>query len=175
MILLDWLDRQLPNYLDDLAAWTAIDSGSHDAAGVNLMGDLVAERLAALGASVRRYPCEGWGDCVAGTLRGRGQAQILISGHLDTVYPDGTAAERPLRIADGRAVGPGACDMKGGLLAGLLALEALQHVGFDDFATITFFCGCDEEVQSPCSEHHYLPFAIQALSLIHISEPTRPY
>ncbi len=162
MILLDWLDRQLPNYLDDLAAWTAIDSGSHNAAGVNLMGDLVAERLVALGASVRRYPCEGWGDCVAGTLHGRGQAHILISGHLDTVYPDGTAAERPLRIVDGRAVGPGACDMKGGLLAGLLALEALQHAGFDDFATITFFCGCDEEVQSPCSKHHYLPFAVQA-------------
>ena len=41
MNLLDWLDRQLPNYLADLAAWTAIDSGSHNAAGVNLMGDLV--------------------------------------------------------------------------------------------------------------------------------------
>ena len=122
----------------------------------------MAERLAGLGASVKRFPCAGLGDCVAGTLHGAGKAHILISGHLDTVYPDGTAAARPLRIVDGQAIGPGACDMKGGLLAGLLALRTLQHIGFDDFATITFFCGSDEEIQSPCSRQHYLPIAAQA-------------
>jgi glutamate carboxypeptidase len=157
-----WLTRHLPSFLDDLAAWTAVDSGSHNTAGVNRMGDLMAERLAALGASIRRYPCDGWGDCVSGTLHGHGRARILISGHLDTVYPEGTAVARPLRIVDGRAIGPGACDMKGGLLVGLYALGALRESGFDDFAEITFFCGSDEEVQSVSSKHYYLPIASQA-------------
>jgi glutamate carboxypeptidase len=162
MIPIDRLAPQLPSYLNDLAAWTGLDSGSHNVAGVNRMGDLVAERLVGIGASIRRYPCAGWGDCVAGTLRGRGRARVLLSGHLDTVYPDGTAAARPLRIVDGRAIGPGACDMKGGLLVGLYALAALRKVGFDDFAEITFFCSSDEEVQSASSKQHYLPIAARA-------------
>lgn len=101
--MISWLDQQLPRFLSDLAAWTAVDSGSHNPAGVNRMGDLVAERLAALGCEIKRYPCAGLGDCVAGVLRGRGDARILISGHLDTVYPDGTAAARPLHCEEGRA------------------------------------------------------------------------
>jgi glutamate carboxypeptidase len=128
------------------------------------MGEIMALRLQALGCDIQRYSCrdQALGDCIAGTLRGRGTARIVISGHLDTVYPDGTAAARPLRIEDGRAVGPGSCDMKGGLLAGLYALEALQALGFDDFAEIVFFCDSDEEINSPCSRDHYLPLSAGA-------------
>jgi glutamate carboxypeptidase len=83
-------------------------------------------------------------------------------GHLDTVYPDGTAASRPLRIEGNRAIGPGACDLKGGLLVGLYALEQLQRVNFADFAEITFFCSSDEEVNSVISRPYYLPLAARA-------------
>jgi len=44
------------------------------------------------------------------------------------VFPDGTAAERPFTIRDGRAFGPGVDDMKGGLLAGIYALRALRKL-----------------------------------------------
>jgi glutamate carboxypeptidase len=123
----------------------------------------MAQRLVALGCTITRYPGGGeLGDCVAGTLSGRGKARILILGHLDTVYPDGTAVARPLRIEGNRAIGPGACDMKGGLLVGLYALQKLLALGFDDFAEITFFCSNDEEINSPCSQSYYLPLAAQA-------------
>lgn len=154
-----WLQQQLPRFLDDLATLTAIDSGTHNPACVNIMADLMAQRLAALGLMVERFSCEGHGlgNCVAGTLHGRGTARIFMIGHMDTVYPDGTAASRPLQVRDGVAIGPGTCDMKGGLLAGLYALEALRYLAFDDFGQITFFCNSDEEINSPCSRHHYLP------------------
>ena len=49
-------------------------------------------------------------------------------GHMDTVFDPGTVAERPFRITDGIATGPGVSDMKGGLLAGLYALRILRGV-----------------------------------------------
>ena len=44
---------------------------------------------------------------------------------MDTVFDPGTAAERPFRIDEGVAYGPGVTDMKSGLLAGLYALKAI--------------------------------------------------
>ena len=45
-------------------------------------------------------------------------------GHLDTVYPIGTIAKMPFRVAGGRAWGPGTFDMKGGLVLALAAVDA---------------------------------------------------
>jgi glutamate carboxypeptidase len=42
--------------------------------------------------------------------------------------------------------------MKGGLLAGFFAVEALQEAGFDGFGAITYVCNPDEEVGSPFSK-----------------------
>lgn len=159
MRLTTWLENQVPAFLEELAAFCAVDSGTDYPAGVNRLGDLVTQRLEALGCTVTRYPAGELGDCLSGTLQGQGQARIMLMGHLDTVYPEGTAAARPLRIEGQRTIGPGSCDMKGGLLAGLYAMQALQHVGFDDFAEIVFFCTSDEEINSPHSQSVYLPIA----------------
>jgi glutamate carboxypeptidase len=126
------------------------------------MADLMALRLAALGCTIERYPGGEVGDCIAGTLRGRGVARILLMGHIDTVYPEGTAGQRPLRLEGDRAIGPGACNLKGGLLVGLYALDQLRRIGFDEFAEITFFCSSDEEINSPYSRPCYLPLAARA-------------
>ena len=48
---------------------------------------------------------------------------------MDTVFDEGTAAERPYKVDGERALGPGTSDMKGGLLAGLHALAALHATG----------------------------------------------
>jgi glutamate carboxypeptidase len=88
---------------------------------------------------------------VVGRLHGRGTARILLCGHLDTVFAAGTATERPFAVRDSIATGPGVCDDKGGLLAGLTAMAALQACGFDDFATITLVATPDEEIGSPAS------------------------
>ena len=58
---------------------------------------------------------------------------MLLVGHMDTVFDDGTVAERPFSIEGDIARGPGVSDMKAGLLAGFFATRALQDVGFDGF------------------------------------------
>jgi glutamate carboxypeptidase len=74
---------------------------------------------------------------------------------MDTVFDPGTAAERPFRIEDGVAYGPGVTDMKSGLLAGLYGLKAIitQRGGLP-FGRLVFIANPDEEIGSPTSSPH---------------------
>ena len=86
-------------------------------------------------------------------VRGQARARAsLLIGHMDTVFDPGTAAERPFRIDDDVAHGPGVTDMKSGLLAGLYAIKAIiAEVGGLPFERLTFIANPDEEIGSPSS------------------------
>jgi glutamate carboxypeptidase len=85
----------------------------------------------------------------AGTGGGK---PVLLLGHLDTVYPMGTLATMPCRIADGRLWGPGAFDMKSGIAFMLHAIEALREWNEDKLQRpVTVLLVSDEEVGSDTS------------------------
>jgi glutamate carboxypeptidase len=91
--------------------------------------------------------------------------RVLLIGHMDTVFSDGTVAERPFRLEDGLARGPGVSDMKGGLLGGLYALAALRELGGGSiaalpFGRIVFIANPDEEIGSPTSTPHIRAAAV---------------
>jgi glutamate carboxypeptidase len=90
------------------------------------------------------------------TFSGRPEApRVLLIGHLDTVFDPGTAAERPFRMDDDTAFGPGVTDMKSGLLAGLYALKAIiAGRGGLPFERLVFIANPDEEIGSPTSTPH---------------------
>jgi succinyl-diaminopimelate desuccinylase len=90
---------------------------------------------------------------VARTALGRAE-RVVVAGHLDTV-PE--AGNLPARREHGRVVGLGSCDMKGGVAVALRLAATVAAPTRD--VTYLFYDG--EEVDE--------------LSLIHISEPTRPY
>ena len=124
------IEASLPAYLADLERLVNVDCGSYSKAGVDEVGRWTAAFLERLGARVEVHPNEVLGDTVVGTITGRpGGARLLAIGHLDTVFPTGTAAARPFAIRDGIATGPGVTDMKSGLLTGLYALAALREAG----------------------------------------------
>ena len=141
-------------FVEDLRTMVNIDCGSFTRAGVNAVADLCEARFRAGGWSVERTPHvpaagePGLGDLLIGRLRGAGGPRVLLVGHMDTVFDEGTVAERPFRIDGDIASGPGVSDMKGGLLAGFAAVEALQEAGFDGFERITYVCNPDEEIGS---------------------------
>ena len=151
----------LPRYLDDLAELVAVDSGSYNADGVNLVADWFERRLRSIGFTTERTaPAEvdgrRFGDVLVGRLAGSvpvedGGARIVLVGHMDTVFEDGTAAARPFVASHGRAYGPGVSDDKGGLLAGVTAAELLQRHGRTAFAELVVLATPDEEVGSPAS------------------------
>ncbi len=140
-----YFDQRNSDYIDELKALTAIDSGSDDLAGLASTCKWLENRLREANARVRRFPQTQQGDHLLATWSGKGKGNILLLGHMDTVYARGTAGARPLTIEGDKILGPGSCDMKGGLLLGIYAVEALQNAGFDQFQTISFLIVSDEE------------------------------
>ncbi|WP_055598254.1 M20 family metallopeptidase [Streptomyces aureus] len=148
-------------YLRDLETLVSIDSGSYSAAGVNKVADWVQRRLDRLGFDAERvsFPSEAGhrsGDALIGRKRGtlpesEGGRRIILAGHMDTVFEDGTAAARPFRTVGSLAHGPGVSDDKGGLLAGLTALEVLAEYGTEAYDELVFLATPDEEIGSPAS------------------------
>src|SRR5207247_8195284 len=122
----------LEEYVDELRTLVDVDCGSFTPAGVNTVADAVQSRFQGLGWTVDRRPHlpgpeePQLGDVLVATLQGSmpaadGGRRVLLVGHMDTVFPEGTASERPFRIEGDIARGPGVSDMKGGLLTGLYA------------------------------------------------------
>ncbi|MFE0347518.1 M20 family metallopeptidase [Streptomyces griseoluteus] len=152
----------LPRYLDELAQLVAVDSGSYSAGGVNRVADWVGGRMHGLGFTVRRLSGgtlptgQAAGDVLVARRAGAlahvdGARRILLAGHMDTVFDDGTAAARPFTMAGDHAHGPGVSDDKGGLLAGIHAIEALDALGWDQYAELVLLATPDEEIGSPVS------------------------
>src|SRR3990172_11525756 len=123
-----WLESRGDDFVRDLGFLVGVDSGTYSPEGVNRVGRWTAAFLERLGADVSIEPDpEGrLGDTIVGRFHGVGAGRLLLLAHLDTVFPAGTAAERPFRLEGGRALGPGTADMKAGLLTGLYALAALR-------------------------------------------------
>ena len=72
----------------------------------------------------------------------------MMIGHSDTVWPIGTIAEMPVRREDGRLYGPGAFDMKGGLVEIVYALDAIRAIGPPLDVTPVVLINSDEETGS---------------------------
>lgn len=155
--LRDLVATRFEEYVAELEAMVNTDCGSYSADGVNTIVDRCAERLDGWGWALERrahVPSEDeerLGDLLVGRLAGGGGLRVLLVGHTDTVFDDGTAAARPFRVEGSIAYGPGVSDMKSGLLSGFFAVRALQDAGMDTFDQITYVCNPDEEIGSPFS------------------------
>jgi glutamate carboxypeptidase len=136
-----------------LGRFVRCESPSYDKAAVDRFGTMVAREWRRRGGKVK---------ILAQRLRGNqlriewpraamGDGQILVLGHLDTVYPIGTIAKMPFRVARGRAWGPGTFDMKGGLVLALAAVDALRAVGVRPRKRVVFLWTSDEEIGSETS------------------------
>jgi glutamate carboxypeptidase len=74
--------------------------------------------------------------------------QILVLGHMDTVYEIGAIKKMPFRVSRGRAFGPGVFDMKGGLVIALFATDALARANWLPLCRVVFLWTSDEEIGS---------------------------
>ncbi len=145
--IVKYLQGAIEQYLVDLRDLAGTDSGTYNKAGVDAVQGWFEEQFQALGFETRRNPQEAWGDDLIARKSGEGKGRVLLIGHADTVYPEGTAAQRPLTFDGDKILGPGTCDMKAGLLTGLYALRALDEAGWSDFEQITVLIVSDEEIE----------------------------
>lgn len=147
---------QLNQYLDELRPLVDVDCGTQTTEGVAV----IAERME------KKYKDLGWhtevvdlgkevGPGVFATNKpNASQFDVLLIGHMDTVFPPGTVAERPMSTDSTRLYGPGAADMKSGLLNILCAIRALDEKDTQRLA-IAVAMNPDEETGSVYS-HEWL-------------------
>jgi len=128
-----------PRHLDLLRELVEIESPS-SSDGAAAVSRRMAGELDALGAEVQLID----GGHLRAELTGAGRP-LLLSGHVDTVWPVGTLASMPFRVDGNRAYGPGSYDMKACLV---LMLEAIRRAGPDRRA-LRLFLTADEELGSP--------------------------
>jgi len=151
--------------LGQLLAWAAVNSGSRNLAGLERAADMLANAFAALPGELTLEPparveaVDSGGKIVEVEhgrhlhLRVRPSAplQLLLTGHMDTVYGIDHEFQETRWVEDGVLNGPGVADMKGGLAVMLAALKAVEQSEIAPRVGYEVVIGSDEEVGSPSS------------------------
>ena len=147
--------------LDQVLAWSAVNSGSRNLDGLKTMASLLGNAVAALPGDVELVdpaPVDSvdaagkpvdieHGQNLHVKVRPEAAVQLLFTGHMDTVFGVDHAFQETRWLDDQVLNGPGVADMKGGiavLLAALKAVEAsgARHLGYE------IVINSDEEVGS---------------------------
>jgi glutamate carboxypeptidase len=168
--VLDWLAASEADMLHLLQRIVDIDSGSYHKAGVDAVIARLRERLEQHGVACDIHRNESAGNCLRASLGGAGKPVVLM-GHCDTVFAEGTARQRPFRIDGDMAYGPGVADMKAGLVANTFVLCAFARAGLD--VPMRGLYTADEEIASPASRPFIEANTGDARAVFN-SEPGRP-
>ncbi len=152
--LLTYFQKQHDTLTDLLTALVTYETPTLGKTHVDMLGAFMEAEFRALGASsVTRFPQHEVGDILLARWNEHAPGKpIMFLIHIDTVWPLGTLAERPVRIdAEGKLFAPGAIDMKGGITVVLAALRGLHETNQFPDRPIMVLMTTDEEVGSTYS------------------------
>lgn len=145
--------------------WCAINTGTSNLPGLAMMADELATTLAILPGNVRKVDgatalhidAEGresqrqFGQHLVLSVRPEANRRVLLTGHMDTVFPPDHPFQTLRWLDAGTLNGPGVADMKGGIAVMLAALAAFEttpgasQIGYD------VLLNSDEELGSTSS------------------------
>ncbi|WP_309611653.1 hydrolase [Sphingomonas sp.] len=151
--------------LAQVEAWSLINSGSRNLDGLADVAALLADAFAVLpgevslreAASVEAVDAAGksysmqHGRNLHLTVRPHAPVQMLLTGHMDTVFGADHIFQTLTWLEDGVLRGPGVADMKGGIAVMLAALEAVEQSPIAAQFGYEVVINSDEEVGSPGS------------------------
>lgn len=128
------------------------ESPSGDEAGSKAVVSLLAAAAEAIGGvtTIERIVSEKYGEHLRVTAFADApeSKSILILGHTDTVHPRGSLEQRPWRVEDGKAYGPGVFDMKANCALALEVIRACVETGVRPQRPVVLLFTCDEETGS---------------------------
>jgi glutamate carboxypeptidase len=159
------LNESGPRLIEDTIAWSTINSGSLELAGLARMSAVLEQAFASLPGAIERLALppttkiradgaiepRAHGDALRLQVRPNAPIQIALTGHYDTVFPAAHPFQTPRRLDNDILNGPGVADMKGGLRIMLAALEAFEQTPGKDRIGYTVLLSPDEEIGSPAS------------------------
>ncbi|MGY0615236.1 M20 family metallopeptidase [Vibrio sp. FJH11] len=139
----------LKDYLEELRPLINVDCGTYTTDGIEFIASQFEAKFQALpGWNVKRIDCGKAG--VGLEIRNKPEAEqidVMLIGHMDTVFPIGTVERRPMSMDENKAYGPGVSDMKSGLLNIVHAMRNLDKAVLEKLS----ICICmnpDEETGS---------------------------
>ena len=160
----------LDTFLARLEHYVNLDTPSGDKTALDAQSAELREEFLAAGAQVITHERPGGNllDCKIGT----GPRQILLLGHMDTVFPVGTVAKHPYTRQGDILSGPGVLDMKSGVL---MILEIMRHFSgkLPPEWSIVALLNCDEEIGSLQSSPRILELSRQS-EVCFCMEPSKP-
>jgi glutamate carboxypeptidase len=128
------LVRYYEDHLDEIVALTTTfanyETPTSNKEHVDRLGVCIEEHLRTLGAEIERIPRDNVGDILFARWNAdRPGKPILFLMHMDTVWPLGTLACRPVHVEGDRLIGPGTWDMKGSIAIVLSVIKGLRERG----------------------------------------------
>jgi glutamate carboxypeptidase len=149
--LLSYFRSQKQAMIDQLTELINHETPTREKEHVDRLGAYMEGQFRALGAAeIERFPQDEVGDMLLAKWNPDAVGQpIMFLIHIDTVWPLGTLAERPVTIDDdGKLFGPGAVDMKGGVTIVLTAIRGLVERNQLPDRPIWVLMTSDEEIGS---------------------------
>ena len=127
------IDKLNSRYVDVWEDVCNIESPSNFKEGVDAVSAYYIAIAESKGWKIERFPEDRFGDVVCITMNPNSdKAPVALSGHMDTVHPIGLFGTPATHREGDRIHGPGAMDCKGGVVAGFLAMHALDECGYTD-------------------------------------------
>ncbi len=148
--ILSWLGKQHKSMMDMLEELVRVENPSTDPASQQEAYGILTNYLMPLNMHVFRAPGQQTGGWLMARPfnRQKGQPIQLMVGHIDTVWPVGTLDHMPIQQSNGRWYGPGAFDMKAGLVQIVYALTYIQEHDVHLPALPVILINADEEIGS---------------------------
>lgn len=159
------INADFNDMVDRLTRWCLINSGTSNLNGLETMLGALCADFASLGARMEVIPLppdsvvDSRGETVTRALgkavrfikRPEAGARVLLAGHYDTVFNAGHPFQNVKRTDANTLNGPGAADLKGGLVVMLRALQAFEASPFAGKLGWEVLINPDEEIGSPGS------------------------
>jgi succinyl-diaminopimelate desuccinylase len=152
-----WLDERSEEMAALLEELVAIDTENPPGRGLGSCGRVLRDAMERLGFAPELVELEPRGGleepCIVRGGVGDGEPLVYLHGHFDVVPAQDPGQFQPLR-REGRIVGRGTADMKGGLVSMLYGAAAARELGLLGDARIGFHLVCDEETGSVAGSGH---------------------
>ena len=152
-----WLEPRTDEMAGLLEELVAVDTENPPGRGLGACGALLRDAIVGLGASADLVELAPSGDledpCIVRGVVGEGSPTVYFHGHFDVVPAQRHDQRRPQR-GDGRIVGRGTADMKGGLVSMIYGAVAARAIGLLDHGRIVLHLVCDEETGSAVGSGH---------------------
>jgi glutamate carboxypeptidase len=157
-----------------ITSWVELETPSERNDLIDRLLDKVESDFEGLPIARRRIPAQsGGGGQLVLTYAPEGASgnPVTFMGHIDTVWPPGTLAERPVRRDGDKLYGPGIFDMKAGSYLATKTLHNIASRGLVSPRPVVVYLNGDEETGSYVSRSTIEALAEEAAFVL-VPEPS---